>query len=161
MVEIGGKAPPFKLHDATGSIVTLAALKGQIVVLYFYPQDDTETCTLQAQGFSCLAAEFASAGCTVIGVSPDGQNSHQKFKAKYDLDIVLLADEQKSAIEAYGVWIEKQMFGRRHMGVERATFLIDRKGKIARIWHKVRVRSHAAQVLEAVRSLSGDKPVSR
>jgi peroxiredoxin Q/BCP len=122
-------------------------------VLYFYPKDDTSGCTAEARDFSCLAADFAKAGARVIGVSPDSLASHTKFKTKYELDLTLAADEGKSAAEAYGVWVQKSMYGKAYMGVERATFLIDASGRLARIWRKVRVPGHAGEVLAAVRSL--------
>jgi peroxiredoxin Q/BCP len=149
----GKKAPDFALPDADGKTVRLAGLKGQPVVVYFYPKDDTSGCTAEAKDFTCLAAEFKRAGAEVIGISPDSPASHRKFQDKYDLGVRLLADEQRKTAEAYGVWVEKSMYGRTYMGVERSTFLVDGAGKIARSWHKVKVPGHAEEVLEAVRAL--------
>jgi peroxiredoxin Q/BCP len=149
----GKKAPDFALPDADGKTVRLAGLKGQPVVVYFYPKDDTSGCTAEAKDFTCLAAEFKRAGAEVIGISPDSPASHRKFQDKYDLGVSLLADEDRKTAEAYGVWVEKSMYGRKYMGVERSTFLVDGAGKIARSWHKVKVPGHAEEVLEAVRAL--------
>jgi peroxiredoxin Q/BCP len=155
MLEDGKKAPDFALLDAHGKTVTLAGLKGRPVVVYFYPKDDTSGCTAEAKGFTCLAADFKRAGAEVLGISPDDPASHRKFQEKYDLGVRLLADEERKAAEAYGVWVEKSMYGRRYMGIERSTFLVDSAGKIARIWRKVKVPGHAEEVLEAVRALKG------
>lgn len=154
MVEEGQKAPDINLLSDEGEAVRLAALKGRAVVLYFYPKDDTSGCTAEAKDFSRLAADFTSAGATVIGVSPDGVASHKKFKDKHDLELTLAADEDKAAAGAYGVWVEKSMYGRKYMGVERSTFLIDAKGRIARVWRKVKVPGHAEEVLAAARALT-------
>lgn len=153
MLEDGMKAPDFTLPDAEGKSVRLASLKGHPVVVYFYPKDDTSGCTAEAKGFSCLVGDFSKAGADVIGISPDSPASHRKFQAKHDLGIRLLADEERAVAEAYGVWVEKSMYGRKYMGVERSTFLIDAKGKIAKSWRKVKVPGHAEAVLAAVRSL--------
>ncbi len=153
MVEEGRKAPNIKLHDETGEIVQLSKLKGQPVVIYFYPKDDTSGCTAEAKGFTCLLDDFTKAGAQMFGISPDTPESHRKFKEKHDLGVRLLADETKTAATAYGVWVEKSMYGRKYMGVERSTFLVDPAGKIARIWRKVRVPGHAEAVLDAVRAL--------
>jgi peroxiredoxin Q/BCP len=150
---VGDIAPDFDLPRDGGGSIRLTALRGKPVVLYFYPQDDTTSCTNEAIAFSQLLPEFEKAGATVIGISPDSARKHDKFKAKHDLAVDLAADEERGAIEAYGLWVEKQMYGRRYMGVERATFLIDAKGRIAAVWHKVRVKGHAEAVLEAVRAL--------
>jgi peroxiredoxin Q/BCP len=123
------------------------------VVVYFYPKDDTSGCTAEAKDFTCIADEFRQAGAEVVGISPDSPASHRKFQEKYELGVRLLSDEARSAAEAYGVWVEKSMYGRKYMGVERATFLIDKAGKIARSWPKVKVPGHAEAVLEAVRAL--------
>jgi thioredoxin-dependent peroxiredoxin len=155
MLEDGKSAPDFALPDADGKTVRLASLKGHPVVVYFYPKDDTSGCTAEAKGFTCLADEFKKAGAEVLGISPDGPASHRKFLEKYDLGVRLLADEERKAAEAYGVWVEKSMYGRKYMGIERSTFLIDGAGKIARIWRKVKVPGHAEAVLEAVRGLKG------
>lgn len=153
MVLDGKNAPDFKLVNDLGEVVQLSKLKGQTVVLYFYPKDDTSGCTAEAKDFTCLAQEFAKLGTIVIGVSPDSTKSHQKFKSKHDLSVMLLADEDKAAAEAYGVWVEKSMYGKTYMGVERSTFLIDKKGRVARSWHKVKVPNHAEDVLAAVKAL--------
>ena len=153
MIKEGEKAPDFTLPDESGQKVRLSKLKGRPVVIYFYPKDDTSGCTQEAKDFTCLAGDFAAAGAELIGISPDSPASHEKFKAKYNLSIRLLADEQKEAAEAYGVWVEKSMYGRKYMGVERSTFLIDKAGKIAKSWRKVKVPGHAEAVLDAVRAL--------
>lgn len=155
MLEEGAKAPDFKLIADDGTAVKLSALKGAPVVLYFYPKDDTSGCTAEAKDFTCLAGEFGVAGARVVGVSPDSAESHKKFKAKYGLDLTLVADEERSVSEAYGVWVEKSMYGRKYMGVERSTFLIDDKGKIRKIWRKVKVPGHAEDVLAELRALKG------
>jgi peroxiredoxin Q/BCP len=133
--------------------VRLSRLKGRPVVVYFYPKDDTSECTAEAKGFTCLIDDFKRAGAEVIGISPDSPDSHRKFQEKYDLGVRLLADEARDAAQAYGVWVEKTMYGRKYMGVERSTFLVDKAGKIAKSWRKVAVPGHAEEVLEAVRSL--------
>ena len=154
-IDDGMPAPDFELPDADGKPVKLAALKGRLIVVYFYPKDDTSGCTAEAKDFTCIAAEFAKAGVDVLGISPDSPASHRKFQEKHDLGVRLLADEARSAAEAYGVWVEKSMYGRKYMGVERATFLIDKDGKVARTWRNVRVPGHAEDVLEAARALKG------
>ena len=149
----GSKAPPFTLPATDGRTVSLEGLKGRKVVLYFYPKDDTSGCTLEAQNFQALKRDFAAADTEIVGVSPDGLKSHDKFRAKYGLDFTLASDEAKTMLEAYGVWAEKSMYGRKYMGVERTTVLIDRDGTIARVWNKVKVPGHAEEVLEAARAL--------
>lgn len=152
-LSLGDTAPSFDLpRDGVGS-VALSDFAGKPVVLYFYPRDDTAGCTSEAIDFSQLKPEFEKAGAVVIGVSPDSSAKHDKFKAKHGLTVDLAADEEHKAIEAYGVWVEKSLYGRRYMGVERATFLIGGDGRIAGIWRKVRVKGHAQAVLEAVRAL--------
>ena len=153
MAEEGQKAPDFDLATDSGDRARLSRLKGKPVVVYFYPTDDTPGCTKEAQGFTGLAAEFAATGTRVIGISPDSVASHAKFRSKYDLGIDLAADPGRTAIEAFGVWVEKSMYGRKYMGVDRSTFLIDPKGKIARVWRKVKVPGHAEEVLAAVKAL--------
>jgi len=153
MVSEGDPAPGFDLPRDGGGSVSLDQLKGKPVVLYFYPKDDTSGCTKEAVNFSALADEFAAVGAEVIGVSPDPVKSHDKFKAKHDLSVTLLSDEDKQAIEAYGVWAEKKMYGKTYMGVERSTFLIGPDGKIVKAWRKVKVPGHAEAVLDAVKSL--------
>lgn len=148
----GSAAPDFELAGAAGP-VRLSDFKGKAVVVYFYPKDDTTGCTKEAQEFSGLAADFAKAGATVIGVSKDSVKSHAKFTAKYDLAVPLGSDPEGAVIERYGSWVEKSMYGRNYMGIERSTFLIDQNGKLARIWRKVKVAGHAAEVLKAAQSL--------
>jgi len=152
-LNIGDKAPQFELPGDGGGTVRLSDFAGQPAVVYFYPKDDTAGCTAEAIDFSRLKPEFEQAGATVIGISPDSAKKHDKFRKKHALAVALAADEERKAIEAYGVWVEKQMYGRSYMGVERTTFLIGRDGRIAQIWRKVRVKGHAEAVLEAVRSL--------
>lgn len=156
MPEIGKKAPDFKLVDDGGETLQLSRLKGAPVVLYFYPKDDTLGCTREAQDFTTLARDFRKAGATVVGVSPDSPESHVKFKKKHGLDVQLVADVEKKAANAYGVWVEKSMYGRKYMGVERSTFLIGKDGKIKEIWRKVKVPGHAEAVLKAVKDLASD-----
>jgi peroxiredoxin Q/BCP len=153
MVQDGDKAPDFELATDDGGQLKLSKLKGKPVVLYFYPKDNTSGCTTEAKDFTSLAADFRKAGVEVIGVSPDSVESHRKFAKKHDLSIRLGADTDKAVAMAYGVWGEKSMYGRKFMGVERSTFLIDAKGRIARSWRKVRVAGHAEAVLAAVREL--------
>lgn len=153
-LEVGSRAPEFSLPDETGKTVSLSSFQGKKVVLYFYPKDDTSGCTIEAKDFSCLAGDFAEAGAVVVGMSPDSTKSHVKFRAKHDLRISLIADEDKAALQAYGVWAEKSMYGRKYMGVERSTFLIGEDGTIAAIWKNVKVPGHAETVLAAVRKAS-------
>ena len=153
MICDGDMAPDFALPTDNGEKLKLAKLKGKTVVLYFYPKDDTSGCTVQAKDFSGLAAEFHAAGAQVVGVSPDSVESHAKFRQKHDLNVQLAADQEKVAANAYGVWVEKSMYGRKYMGVERSTFLIDKTGRIARSWRKVKVPGHAAEVLAAAQGL--------
>jgi len=151
-LEIGDLAPDFELPIEGEGVVALKALRGKPVALYFYPKDDTPGCTAEVAGFNALRAEFEAAGVALIGVSPDSAASHAKFKRKHDFAVPLAADESRSAIEAYGVWREKKLWGRTFMGVERTTFLIDRTGRIVMIWRKVRVPGHASEVLDAART---------
>lgn len=152
MSEIGAKAPAFDLATDGGGRVSLAQLKGP-VVLYFYPKADTPGCTTEGQDFSALIGEFTKAGATVIGVSKDPVKKLDRFKAKYDLKVILGSDEDGAACEAYGVWGEKSLYGRVYMGIERATFLIGTDGLVRQTWRKVKVKDHAAEVLAAVRAL--------
>lgn len=154
MVQDGDKAPDFTMPTDTGNPLALAGLKGKVVVLYFYPKDDTSGCTAEAKDFSQLAPDFRKVGVEVVGVSPDSVESHRKFRKKYDLAVKLAADADKAVAMAYGVWVEKSMYGRKYMGVERSTFLIDGRGRIARSWRKVKVPGHAAEVLAAARALA-------
>ena len=149
----GQPAPAFDMATSDGGRVSSAALNGKPYVLYFYPKADTPGCTTEGQDFSALADDFAAAGATVIGVSRDAVKKLDRFKAKYDLKVVLASDEPGEVTEAFGVWVEKSLYGRTYMGVERATFLIDAAGAVRRVWRKVRVKGHAAEVLDAVRSL--------
>lgn len=155
MTEIteGSKAPAFNMATADGGRVSLDGLKGSKVVLYFYPKADTPGCTTEGQDFSALIADFEQAGATVIGVSRDPVKKLDRFKAKYDLKVVLASDEPEDVTEAWGVWVEKKLYGREYMGIERATFLIDGDGLVRRVWRKVSVKGHAAEVLAAVESL--------
>ena len=152
-LEPGDRAPDFDLPSDTAGRVSLSRFKGKTVVLYFYPKDDTSGCTAEAIAFNKDAKLLAANGAVVIGVSKDSPASHDKFKAKYDLSLVLASDEDTRTAQAYGVWVEKSMYGRRYMGMERATFLIDSRGKIRRIWRKVKVPGHSAEVLDAVSEL--------
>lgn len=149
----GDKAPDFDLATDGGGRVRLASFKGHPVVVYFYPSDDTPTCTAEAINFSAAAADFAAAGAALIGVSPDGPRSHDRFKAKHRLAVTLASDPDHAVAERYGIWVEKTLFGRRYMGVERATFLVAADGRIAKIWRKVRIKGHVESVLAAVKSL--------
>jgi peroxiredoxin Q/BCP len=149
----GKKVPDFSLPTDRGTPFKLSAHKGKTVVVYFYPKDDTSGCTAQAKDFSCLTGEFTAAGAVIVGISPDATTSKAKFRKKHELSVELAADEDKAVAQAWGVWVEKSMYGRKYMGVERTTFLIDPKGKLSRVWHKVKVPGHAEEVLEAVRAL--------
>ena len=153
MLQAGDAAPAFTLPATGGREISLSGLKGRKAVLYFYPKDDTSGCTTEAQDFNALRGAFAACDTEVIGVSADSLASHDRFRAKYGLGLTLASDEAKEALEAYGVWVEKSMYGRRYMGVERTTVLIDRDGRIARVWPKVKVPGHAQEVLEAARAL--------
>lgn len=153
MVDVGEKAPEFSMATDGGGTVSLTSLKGRKVVLYFYPKDDTPGCTKEAVTFSELMPRFAERGVRIIGISPDSVAKHTKFRAKHDLSVTLASDEDKSVCQSYGVWVEKSMYGRTYMGVERATFLIAPDGTIARIWRKVKVPGHAEAVLEAAGAL--------
>ncbi|MEH3127957.1 thioredoxin-dependent thiol peroxidase [Agrobacterium cavarae] len=150
---IGDEAPDFRLPRNGGGDISLSDLKGKAVVLYFYPKDDTSGCTAEAIDFSALGAQFEAANTVVVGISPDSVKSHDKFAAKHSLTVMLAADEDKSALEAYGVWKEKSMYGKKYMGVERTTFLISPDGKVAKIWSKVKVPGHAQAVLDEAKAL--------
>lgn len=150
----GDMAPDFALPTDTGETLTRDGFAGRKLVLYFYPKDDTSGCTKEAQDFTALADQFAAAGAAVVGVSKDSVASHGKFRAKHGLRVALGSDEAGSVVEAFGAWVEKSMYGRKYMGIDRSTFLIGPDGRIERIWRKVKVPGHAAEVLEAVRSLA-------
>jgi thioredoxin-dependent peroxiredoxin len=150
---VGGRAPAFALPADGGQTLSLASFKGKPLVLYFYPKDDTSGCTAEAIDFTKLAKEFQKTGAAVLGVSKDSVAAHEKFKKKYNLAVSLAADEETKTAKAYGVWVEKSMYGRRYMGMERSTFLIDGNGIIRGIWRKVKVTGHATAVLDAVKSL--------
>ena len=149
----GDKAPKFKLPRDGGEKTALSDLKGELVVLYFYPRDDTSGCTKEAIAFTEDYRRFRNAGATIIGVSKDSPASHDKFKKKHGLKVLLASDEETKVAMAYGVWVEKSMYGRRYMGMERATFLIDGKGIIRQIWRKVKVPGHSAEVLAAAKAI--------
>ncbi len=154
-VEEGSKAPAFTLASDSGSKVKLADLKGKPVVLYFYPKDDTPGCTKEACAFRDRKAELAKLGATVLGVSADDVASHVKFRDKYELNFPLLADTDHKIAEAYGAWREKNMYGKKSMGIQRSTFLIDAEGKIAKVWKRVQVDGHDEQVIEPLKALKG------
>ena len=153
MLRDGDLAPDFELISDAGERVKLSGLRGRPVVVYFYPKDDTSGCTIEAKDFSRLAPDFGTAGIEVLGVSPDSVESHQKFRSKHDLSVRLAADPDRVAATAYGVWTQKSMYGRTYMGIERSTFLIDKAGRLARSWRKVKVPGHAEDVLAAARAL--------
>ena len=149
----GDKAPAIEVTASDGATLNLAA-PGQPLVLYFYPKDDTSGCTREAQDFTELAGDFAATGAKVIGVSRDPMKKHEKFISKYELAVPLASDEGGRISEAFGTWIEKSMYGRKYMGMERATFLIGADGKVLKAWRKVKVPGHAAEVLKAVNGLA-------
>ena len=152
-LEPGDKAPAFNLASDGGGKVSLAGLKGTPFVLYFYPKDNTSGCTLEAQDFTKLAKKFQDLGVAVIGVSKDSVASHDRFKDKHKLKLTLASDPETTVAQAYGVWIEKSLYGRKYMGMDRATFLIDKTAKIRAIWRKVKVAGHAEAVLAAAKLL--------
>ena len=149
----GLKAPAFDMATADGGRVSLADLKGKAVVLYFYPKADTPGCTTESQDFSALIGDFEAANAVVIGVSRDPVKKLARFQAKHDLKVVLASDEPEDVTLGYGVWVEKKLYGREYMGIERATFLIDGEGVVRQVWRKVSVKGHAAEVLAATRAL--------
>lgn len=150
-IDVGSPAPDFTLATDNGGSVSLSALKGKKVVLYFYPKDDTPGCTKEACAFQESLPDFTGSDAVIIGLSKDSAASHDKFKAKYNLDFTLASDSDGAVCEAYGVWVEKKNYGKTYMGIERTTVLIDEQGVVAKIWRKVKVDGHAAKVLEAVR----------
>jgi len=149
----GDAAPDFDL-PTDDDRVSLGALKGKVVVLYFYPKDDTSGCTAEARGFTAAADDFAEAGAVVVGVSKDSAASHGKFKSKYDLAVTLGSAKDDDMVERYGAWVEKSMYGRKYMGIDRSTYLIDQGGVIRQVWRKVKVPGHVAEVLEAAKALA-------
>jgi len=153
-LEVGSKAPAFTLLDAEGKKVKLSDFKGSPVVLYFYPKDDTPGCTKEACAFRDRSAELKKLGAVVLGVSPDTPASHTKFRDKYSLNFPLLADESHEVAEKFGAWREKNMYGKKSMGIQRSTYLIDGQGKVAFVWKKVSVDGHDQQVLEALQELT-------
>lgn len=146
----GMKAPDFSLPRDGDGMVSLSDFAGKKLVLFFYPKDDTSGCTAEAKAFTELKSEFEGAGAAILGMSPDSVAKHDKFITKHDLAVALASDEEKTALEAYGVWVEKSMYGRKYMGVERSTFLIDESGTIGKIWRKVKVPGHAEAVLKEI-----------
>ena len=153
-LNIGDKAPNFKAESDTGETFSLSSLKGKPFVLYFYPKDDTSGCTAEACSFTENIKAFDKLGVTVLGVSKDSLEKHAKFRKKYDLKFPLLSDADGTLCEAYETWIEKSMYGRKYMGIDRATFLIDANGKIQSLWRKVKVPGHIEAVLEAVKEVA-------
>ncbi len=155
MIEPGSAAPPFSLPATDGETISLKALRGKPVVLYFYPRDDTSGCTTEACEFRDRWREVQAAGAVVLGVSPDGVPSHEKFRAKYRLPFPLLADTDHAVAEAYGAWGEKNMYGRKYQGILRTTFVIGPDGRVVRVFRKVKPRGHAAEVLAALGEIGG------
>lgn len=153
-LNVGDKAPAFSLATDGGARVSLKDLTGKPIVLYFYPKDDTSGCTREAAAFTALLPKFNRLGAEVIGVSKDSVESHAKFKAKHDLNVLLASDPDGKVVQSYGCWVEKSLYGRKYMGIDRSTFLIDPKGKIARIWRKVKVPGHAEEVLAAAKAMA-------
>jgi thioredoxin-dependent peroxiredoxin len=153
MIATGSQAPDFTLPRDGGATITLSSLRPGKVVLYFYPKDDTPGCTLEAQDFNARIADFTAAGTTVIGVSKDSVKSHDKFCKKFGLGIILASDENGHTCEDYGVWLEKSMYGKTYMGIERTTVLIDGAGQVARVWNKVSVKGHSDEVLASAKAL--------
>ncbi|HTT81719.1 MAG TPA: peroxiredoxin [Stellaceae bacterium] len=152
-VKVGEEAPDFTMATDGGGAVTLSALRGKPVVLYFYPKDDTSGCTAEACGFRDALPDYGGTGVVVIGVSRDSVASHDRFKKKHGLPFILGSDGDGSVTEHYGVWVEKSMYGRKYMGIERSTFLIDKNGVVRGVWRKVKVGGHVAEVLHAVQAL--------
>ena len=152
MLEVGKKAPDFSLLNQDGNKISLKDYLGKKVVLYFYPKDDTSGCTKEACSFSADLPKFSKVDAIILGVSPDSVKSHKKFSEKYKLKFDLLADEEKKIVEKYGVWKEKSMYGRKYMGVERTTFIINENGKIKKIFNKVKVEGHNKEVMESLKA---------
>ncbi|NNF79081.1 MAG: thioredoxin-dependent thiol peroxidase [Rhizobiales bacterium] len=152
-LQTGDMVPNFSLPTGDGTVADVADYRGKKLVIFFYPKDDTPGCTKESIAFSQSRAAFQACDTEIVGISIDSPKSHAKFTAKHELTVTLASDEDKSAVEAFGVWVEKNMYGRKYMGTERATFLIDRQGKIAQIWRKVKVPGHVDAVLEAAQAL--------
>ena len=155
-LEPGDQAPDFDLPSDDGGPIRLADLKGRTVVLYFYPKDDTTGCTNEAKAFTAAAADFAKAGAVVVGVSKDTVASHGRFRSKHDLELRLGSAADNDTVERYGGWVQKSLYGRQYMGIDRSTFLIDGSGTIRRIWRKVKVPGHVDEVLAAARELAAN-----
>ena len=155
VIEEGKPAPDFQLQSDTGETVTLSDLRGRQVVLYFYPKDDTPGCTIEACELRDAFPRFSRTNAVILGVSPDNVASHQKFKKKFELPFTLLADTDHAIADAYGVWVEKSMYGKKYMGVQRATFVIDKKGSVAKVYPKVKPEGHAAEVEAELKTLGG------
>lgn len=153
-IDVGSPAPDFTLPTDGGGSLTLSSLKGRKVILYFYPKDDTPGCTTEACSFQTNLFDFQGANAAVIGVSKDDPKSHDRFKAKHNLDFTLVSDVDGAVCEAYGVWVEKKNYGKTYMGIDRSTFLIDEDGMVRKIWRKVKVDGHAAKVLDEVKAVS-------
>ncbi|WP_417744119.1 thioredoxin-dependent thiol peroxidase [Rosistilla oblonga] len=153
-IEAGQKAPAFNLASDEGGKIRLSSLKGSPVVLYFYPKDDTPGCTKEACAFRDRSEEIKALGATVLGVSPDDTESHAKFRSKYELNFPLLADPDHKIAEAYGAWREKNMYGKKSMGIQRSTFVIDAEGKVAKVWKRVKVDGHDQHVIDAIKALT-------
>ncbi|MCP5084589.1 MAG: thioredoxin-dependent thiol peroxidase [Alphaproteobacteria bacterium] len=152
-LQTGDMVPNFSLPTGEGAVVEVAGYRGKNLVIFFYPKDDTPGCTKESIAFSQSRAAFQACDTKIVGISIDSPKSHAKFTEKHELTVTLASDEDKSAVEAFGVWVEKNMYGRKYMGTERATFLIDKQGKIAQIWRKVKVPGHVDVVLEAAQAL--------
>jgi len=153
MIDEGDPVPDVKLVSMDGAPVSPADFKGQKLVLYFYPKDDTSGCTAEAKDFTALAGEFEKTGTWILGVSKDDARKHAKFTDKYDLKVPLATDADGSVCDAFGTWVQKSMYGRKYMGIDRATFLVDHDGVVKKVWRKVKVPGHAQDVLEAARTL--------
>jgi peroxiredoxin Q/BCP len=152
-IEVGSNAPDFTLPTDGGGSLTLSSLKGRKVIVYFYPKDNTPGCTTEACAFQTALPDFSAANAAIVGISKDDPNSHDKFKAKFALGFTLVSDVDGKACEAFGVWVEKINYGKKYMGIERSTFLIDEQGVVRKIWRKVKVDGHATQVLDEVKAL--------
>ena len=152
-LQIGDEAPNFSLPSGDGETLNTADFLGKNLLIFFYPKDDTPGCTKESIAFSQARGDFQAADTEIVGISIDSPKSHAKFTAKHELTVPLGSDEDKAAVEAFGVWVEKNMYGRKYMGTERATFLIDKQGKIAQIWRKVKVKGHVEAVLDAAKAL--------